>query len=754
MFLKMGAVKRSVFCNLTKGGLLMFCLTLCLFSVGCGKNRFDGKGASSKVVKGGVFNFEDLELETEGSVVSGSLSSSEDLIAVSASVPLDDEYMMAPNDNLYLFDAKTHEIKAQTQTEGRTQTTQIVDDKVYSVEAIDSAEETIYKIYTYDKELNLENSVELDKKFKKEKLNNKNAGISGFLFNSKGELFFTFDNVVVRTDANLEKADLLMVEDVDYLNNFVLDNTGSPVASYCVSVDDNLVNKYCFFDFDKMKLSEPYDLHDGMEGLLNGIGEYVFLEYDYQTIFGVTKDGKQKVFLDYINSNFNKVGDINFCFYDEKNAICYQFENETDRFYTLTKGDDDADAKKTKLTFATMNEDPVIKEAIVDFNRKSKDYKVLYIDLSTAGGPDDTSEMVLNDMVASGDCPDIINFKGYSMDTFLNKDGLIDLEPYIEKDKDLGKDVFIDSVYEGFKTRGKIHTIGYSFSFDTNVASKDKVGDGIIDYDKFFDVIDNLDEDEKILMADCKDSVLSTFVTSRIGEFIDTKKGECYFDSDNFKRLLEVCNSRPMELNEDEMMEIDSVDLIKNDKLLYMNFSGYLENIQAINAIFKNNANYTALPSEKGKGVSLYYNDNIGIYSKCKDKDGAWSFIKEILTEEFQGKNCVYDQLPVRKDVMEEFVKGYMTEEEYTDKYGNKHKPVQGEFSTGNISIPLRPVTQEEVDQFMDLIDTGERYIVVDPKISDIISEEVKKYFNGYKDVDETCIVIQNRVSIYVNENM
>lgn len=53
-----------------------------------------------------------------------------------------------------------------------------------------------------------------------------------------------------------------------------------------------------------------------------------------------------------------------------------------------------------------------------------------------------------------------------------------------------------------------------------------------------------------------------------------------------------------------------------------------------------------------------------------------------------------------------------------------------------------------------DVIAHCDRTFMGDTQIEGIVMEEAAAFFSGQKSVEETAEIIQNRVKIYVNENM
>ena len=61
-------------------------------------------------------------------------------------------------------------------------------------------------------------------------------------------------------------------------------------------------------------------------------------------------------------------------------------------------------------------------------------------------------------------------------------------------------------------------------------------------------------------------------------------------------------------------------------------------------------------------------------------------------------------------------------------------------------------MTQEQVDQILDLINTTTAVYGYDESILNIISDEAAAYFAGEKSLDDTANMIQSRVNLYVAE--
>ncbi len=65
----------------------------------------------------------------------------------------------------------------------------------------------------------------------------------------------------------------------------------------------------------------------------------------------------------------------------------------------------------------------------------------------------------------------------------------------------------------------------------------------------------------------------------------------------------------------------------------------------------------------------------------------------------------------------------------------------------------MHPATEEEITGYEDFVNQINRIQIYDDVIYNIVQELSGPYFAGDKTLDETIALIQNRVTLYVNEN-
>ena len=71
---------------------------------------------------------------------------------------------------------------------------------------------------------------------------------------------------------------------------------------------------------------------------------------------------------------------------------------------------------------------------------------------------------------------------------------------------------------------------------------------------------------------------------------------------------------------------------------------------------------------------------------------------------------------------------------------------------SSGVDIKIHAMTEEEADEFRDLVDNAELFYRYNDTVKDIVTEEAQYYFSGARSAEETAAVIQNRVKLYLEE--
>ena len=451
---------------------------------------------------------------------------------------------------------------------------------------------------------------------------------------------------------------------------------------------------------------------------------------------------------------------------DQILVLCNRFSmkgNNTFEMGTLTKTPASEIPERTLLTLGAEYLDSSLKDAVIDYNRKSNEYRITLVDYSQYNTDDDYTlgSQQLDRDVISGNCPDIISLSTGHQDKYIAKGALADLSTLMEKDDSISQDNLVAGALKAYTSDGKLYGMPYSFNVQTLIASVKLVGDRTSwNMADMAQVIEGLDDTVTVMEYTTQVGFLQQMVYQNMNQFVDYGKATCSFDSDAFKQLLTASAKLPTEdeLNGDNSDEAtissdDGYQMLQSGDLLMTTsyISGDSYSLKEFYGIYNNkdfgmvNIGY---PTDEGSGVQVSVSGGLAISAKSKYTDVAWDFIKTLLSDDFQGDQWNF---PVTKSALDKALAEAMEQDYYTDENGEKVYYDQSTY-IGDTEYTLSPLTQEQVDDFKAMVDGASVGGNYDTDIMDIINEESAAYFSGDKSAEDVAALIQNRVSIYLGE--
>lgn len=397
----------------------------------------------------------------------------------------------------------------------------------------------------------------------------------------------------------------------------------------------------------------------------------------------------------------------------------------------------EAEAARSMIRFATTDPnglDSLVREAIREWNVQNPGCPIEVVDYSVYGTQDSSlsAAKLLADMVA-GDIPDIYDFSLSSIDTipssaqFARRGLLEDLYPYIDNDPELSREDFIPGVMSAMEIDGGLYELVPSFSLVTTFASSRVLGDGApLSYSGLnfmaanserFDSVFDKRHDRMWLLGNILDASGS--------KLVDWTKGECYFDSDYFRSLLETMKVIP-----EEGEEMPSPTLYKSVSmstgLLYYVITNDLWMASTAPLAYGEDYCFPGLPE---LGSAIYPNCCYGISAYSQNKELCWQFLRQFLTQEYGSRFY----LSPRKDALARRV-----EETWT--------------GFGPEVQQYNPQGLEAMEKLRDIAMTCSTVMRHDPEIWQIVYSQSLAYFAGDKSLEETAYQIQSRVSLYMAE--
>lgn len=474
-------------------------------------------------------------------------------------------------------------------------------------------------------------------------------------------------------------------------------------------------------------------------------------------------DEQSQMMMSFINSDLNISGMNNVIVIDDSRfvGLYYDSINYESNVSIFTKVNPEDIPDKQVLVLAGNYVDSDIKQRVVDFNKNNNEYRIVIKEYSSYATSEDYTAgyTQLNNDIISGSMPDIIvvdNSSNLPIENYISKGLIADVKDLIEKDEELSQVEFMENVFEAFSVDGKLYQVIPSFNVMTIIGKKSIVGD------RTSWTMKDLEE----LIASLPEGTVAIGELTQMGffnmmmqycgsEFVDVSSGKCNFDSQNFIDMLEFAKDLPQELSEDYYDDdfwenYDSQYRENRTVLMNCYISSVSDMNRTINGAFGEEVSFIGFPTESGNGSSINSGGNFVLSARSKNLDGAWQFVRYYLTEEYQ--KDLHWGLPISKAVFMEKAKEAANKPYYIDENGKKVEYTET-YYINDENIELDPMSQEQIDQVVNFIQSVNTRSYYNQDIYKILEEEVAAYFSGQKSAQEVAKVIQSRAQIYVSEN-
>lgn len=419
----------------------------------------------------------------------------------------------------------------------------------------------------------------------------------------------------------------------------------------------------------------------------------------------------------------------------------YEAENGGMEAVYLTKTAAADVKQKTVLTYATMYLDYMLRGEIIRFNKNNDTYR---IEVKEYGNGDyEAGQTQLNSDIVSGNPPDLIDMgNNMNVSTYISKGILTDLYALIDSDPDLNQSDLVASAMQIYEQDGKLYGMPISFSVQTLMGRTSDVGDRQgWTLEEVKALLASKPEGTQLFDYASREVVMQILLSMDMNAYVDWSTGSCSFDSDDFIELLEFAATFPSAENMDYSNEEGMYTKLSSGKLLLLSmYFSEVNDFLAHASMFGEPVTCIGYPSNSGSGSIIGANTAIGISEKSANKEGAWAFIRSLLTEDYQDNLNWY--FPVLESSLQREFEEAMKEEEGTSSWG-----------WDDYTYESRPATAEEIATIRNVIDNARPMASYNTEILTIISEEAAPFFAGQKMAKEVADIIQSRVKIYVSEN-
>lgn len=369
--------------------------------------------------------------------------------------------------------------------------------------------------------------------------------------------------------------------------------------------------------------------------------------------------------------------------------------------YIITPVAEPADKEVLNIAFMAQ-ENMLPYEYIQNYNETNNKYLVK---VKKYGSNDE-----LNKDISMGIIPDIFISDGdYSLKKYERMNMFTDLKTLLDNDPDINSDDYFENLISMYSDENKIYKIFPSFSAVSLGILGDTVSVGNISDSK--DFYSKISENQGCLVNDYEDKteLLMNFLPFYINDYTDPENHSISFQTEEFKTLIDLTAKQS---------DISKPD--GNGILTEAEFHSFVT-ISKLTDGCEKTLKIIGYPGKNGPYISVKPDVCYSISENCKNKDEAWSIVKDCFISGISGGS-----LSVCKKIYE----------------SDMENELKNKASKENI---------EELDR---LIRAARIPFESDSNINSIITEEVQEYFSGDNTIDKTIDKIQKRVNIYINESM
>lgn len=235
--------------------------------------------------------------------------------------------------------------------------------------------------------------------------------------------------------------------------------------------------------------------------------------------------------------------------------------------------------------------------------------------------------------------------------------------------------------------------------------------------------------------------ILNYLLTDMDSSLVDWEQGICYFDSEKFKKIMELCKAQGvLEGCHDSANRKEVKEAIENGAFLgtreyimdFSDFSSYM-------AYYGEDYHWVGFPTDGESGNFGNCGGFLVVNKNTEHMKEIRGFLQLLYSEELQrsSHHCL------RKDVLRENT--------FIPSWSSK-----AEFSMGEgryLQLDCKPDGTSYVEEFIAFMDSGTIMPVKDAEICAIVTEEAEAYFAGDKDLDTVVDIIQGRVQLYLDES-
>ncbi|MCL2227625.1 MAG: extracellular solute-binding protein [Oscillospiraceae bacterium] len=522
-------------------------------------------------------------------------------------------------------------------------------------------------------------------------------------------------------------------------------------------------------DFAARTWGESIDLPSNARNVFPGGYDYSIIFSDGNNLVGIESDTGEIIrLLNWIDSDVqgDDVGNIVILPDGRILGASRTWNNATGtstvELIVLTKMPYDSIPERAILTLATFHLDWQLRSAIINFNRTNSRYRIQVNDFAEFNTEDDWNAGLtrLTTELIAGRVPDMLGVSTMlPFHQYVSRGLIADLYLFVDSDPQLSRTDLMESVFQAMEIDGGLYQVFTNFNIQTLAGRSSVVGSDMgWTISEFRDVLRaNPQADVPLGQWMTRNSFLQQLISMNMNEFVDWSAGTSNFDSDNFIQLLELAYTFPAEIDFGDMRGgfvtfMDDSELIAEGRqIVLQEWISDFRMMQMTRARLGGDAVFKGFPTESRNGHALSINTGIAITSTSENQQGAWEFVRTLLTADWQRENIQWG-FPTNSVVFNERLEEAMTPEFFTDADGNEVEVSRMSFGMGDLIISVYAMSQDEADQLLSLIGAVSGSATHNEGLMNIISEGTEDFFSGRRTAQDAARIIQSRASILIAE--
>lgn len=244
--------------------------------------------------------------------------------------------------------------------------------------------------------------------------------------------------------------------------------------------------------------------------------------------------------------------------------------------------------------------------------------------------------------------------------------------------------------------------------------------------------IDKSNSDADTLYNTTKESFLCHLANRYSLTAIDWAKGSCDFQNADFIDILSTAKSIRENPEPEDFTELDftpaAIRVANGTLTAAAEWVDSISKLPSEEDLAGKKLSYIGWPTVDSEcGSDILLQNPVGIFSCSENKDGAWDFIKYLVSND-ELRNTK-NGFPVYSPWLENDI-----------------------FTALNEDDEKVAVSENDVTRFYALLDNIENISMYDEQVTNIILEEATYFFEDIKSAQETARIIQSRLQSYVSE--